>query len=100
MGGLSPWRLTTSFADDPALVAHQTDEMRLVVGNRIRCPHPRDLQLRPIFAYKTFEVSEDFEEELNIVLKCPCGHIFSPGVDARTIRMGMQVHEAQVAHAA
>jgi hypothetical protein len=74
--------------------------LRLVEGNKIRCPHPRDLKLRPIFAYKTFEISAQFESELNPVLKCPCGHIFSPGVDAETIRRGMQVGERVLAHAA
>lgn len=66
--------------------------MRLLVGNRIRCP--KDRRLRPIPAYKTFEIAEDFESELNPVLKCPCGHIFSPGVDVETIRLGMRVGEA------
>lgn len=65
--------------------------LRLIVGTKIRCPHPQDLRLRPIFAYKSFEVSPEFADELNVVLKCPCGHIFSPGVDAETIRRGMQV---------
>lgn len=50
--------------------------------------------MRPIFAYKTFDIAPAFESELNPVLKCPCGHIFSPGVDAETIRRGMRVGEA------
>jgi hypothetical protein len=70
----------------------------LVVGNKIRCPHPDDLKLRPIFAYRAFEVSPDYEAELNVVLKCPCGHIFSPGVDAETIRRGILARE--LAHVA
>jgi len=58
-------------------VPEDTASARLIVGNRIRCP--KDRLLRNMFAYKTFEVSPDFADELNVVLKCPCGHIFSPG---------------------
>lgn len=72
--------------------------MRLVVGNRIRCPHPKDLKLRPLFAYKAFDVTAEFADELNVVLKCPsCGHIFSPGVDTQTIARGMRVGAASAA---
>jgi hypothetical protein len=35
--------------------------------------------LRNILAYKAFDVEQEFADELNTVLKCPCGHIFSPG---------------------
>ena len=72
--------------------------LRLIEGNRIRCP--RDKRLRPIFAYKSFEQTEEFSDELNVVLKCPCGHIFSPGVDSQTIKAGMLANAAVMAHVA
>ena len=34
-----------------------------------------------MLAYKHFEITPEFADELNVVLKCPgCGHIFSPGL--------------------
>lgn len=64
--------------------------LTLIVGNRLRCPHPNDLRLRPMFAYKAFEISPDFTDDLNIVLKCPgCGHIFSPGANAAQLRRSL-----------
>jgi hypothetical protein len=50
---------------------------RLIVDGRLRCP--KDGALRNVLAYGTFDVVEEFADELNVVLKCPCGHIFSPG---------------------
>lgn len=62
--------------------------LRLVVGNRIRCP--KDGILRNMFAYKTFEVVPEFADELNPVLKCPCGHIFSPGSNTDEMSLKMR----------
>jgi hypothetical protein len=57
---------------------------KLVVGNRIRCP--KDGILRNMLAYRTFEIVPEFADELNPVLKCPCGHLFSPGPDGAILR--------------
>jgi hypothetical protein len=52
----------------------------LFVGGKLRCPH--DKQLRHLNAYKAFEVKEQFQRELNVVLKCgACGHVFSPALE-------------------
>ena len=50
----------------------------LYEGGRLRCP--RDKILRDILAYRVFEVSEEFAHELNVIMRCPCGHIFSPAL--------------------
>jgi hypothetical protein len=50
----------------------------------MRCP--KDRQLRNVLAYKSFEVQAEFADELNVVLKCPCGHIFSPGLSEAEMR--------------
>jgi hypothetical protein len=73
-------------------VPQDIEHLRLIVGNRIRCP--KDRTLRNMFSYKTFEVEPEFADELNVILKCPsCGHLFSPTVSASTIRRGIQVGE-------
>jgi hypothetical protein len=54
------------------------------VGGRLRCP--KDKQLRNMLAYKTFEVQEEFADELNVIFKCPCGHLFSPGLSTRELK--------------
>lgn len=43
-----------------------------------------------MFAYKTFEVVPEFADELNPVLKCPCGHIFSPGSNTDEMSLKMR----------
>lgn len=61
------------------------DRLRLIEGGRLRCP--KDHQLRNVLAYKPFQIAEEFADELNVVLKCPCGHIFSPGLSSADMRV-------------
>jgi hypothetical protein len=51
----------------------------LFEGGKLRCPH--DKQLHDVLSYKRFDMTREFELELNEVLKCmSCGHIFSPAL--------------------
>lgn len=43
--------------------------------------------LRNILSYKTFEVVAEFSDELNVVMKCQCGHIFSPGLSTSELKV-------------
>lgn len=43
-----------------------------------------------MLAYRAFDMEPGFEDELNPVLKCPCGHIFSP-VDTEALRTGIRL---------
>lgn len=63
-------------------------------GGRLLCPkceHRRD-----ILAFKHFEVVEEYSDELNVVLKCPCGHIFSPGMSDSEISEIMRLIRGSV----
>lgn len=52
----------------------------LFEAGKLRCPH--DKQLHDILSYKRFDLPKEFEEQLNVVLKCIfCGHLFSPILD-------------------
>ena len=49
----------------------------LFEGGKLRCPH--DKQLHDILTYKKFDLPNEFETQLNQVLRCTsCGHVFSP----------------------
>lgn len=58
--------------------ARRRQRRSLYEGGKLRCPH--DKQLRHIEDYISFERNGEFVGELNVVLKCKCGHIFSPGL--------------------
>lgn len=58
--------------------ARRHQHRSLFEGGKLRCPH--DKQLRHITDYMSFDRSDEFVSELNVVLKCRCGHIFSPGI--------------------
>lgn len=58
--------------------ARRRQRRSLFEGGKLRCPH--DKQLRHVTDYMSFDRSDEFASELNVVLKCRCGHIFSPGV--------------------
>jgi hypothetical protein len=62
--------------DDPD--ARRGQRRSLWEGGRLRCPH--DKQLRHVQKYIAFDRSPEFVGELNVVYKCECGHIFSPGL--------------------
>ena len=49
----------------------------LFEAGKLRCPH--DKQLHDVLSYKRFDITREFEAQLNVVMKCmSCGHIFSP----------------------
>ena len=72
----------------PLRVPEGVPSRRLIEGGRLRCPHCK--MLRNILAFKAFDVDEEFIDELNTVLKCPCGHIFSPGPSSRELSHMLQ----------
>lgn len=58
-------------------------------GGRLRCPQCKTL--RNILSYKHFERVAEYEDELNVVLKCKCNHVFSPGLSDDEIGRALQV---------
>lgn len=59
--------------------ARRGQRRSLFEGGKLRCPH--DKQLRHIQDYIAFDRAGEFAGELNVVYKCHCGHIFSPGMN-------------------
>jgi hypothetical protein len=52
--------------------------------------------LRNILSYKHFERVAEYEDELNVVLKCTgCSHIFSPGMSDEEISQAMSAWAGQ-----
>ena len=50
--------------------------MKLFENGKLRCP--KEKKLRDILEYGRMGVVKEFETELNTILRCVCGHIFSP----------------------
>jgi hypothetical protein len=59
-------------------VATRRQRRPLFEAGKLRCP--QDKQLHHIEDYISFDRNVEFAPELNVVLKCRCGHIFSPGI--------------------
>jgi hypothetical protein len=55
------------------------DPLRLVEGNKLRCPNCEELG--DLFGdFKPLARSEKYRDELNMIYKCRrCHHVFSPG---------------------
>lgn len=52
----------------------------LFEAGKLRCPH--DKQLHDILSYKRFDLSAEFANQLNVILRCiQCGHLFSPALN-------------------
>lgn len=58
----------------------------LFVQGKLRCPN--DKRLRHLTKYKPYELKEAFQDQLNVVLRCPeCGHIFSPMLEPEDLEL-------------
>lgn len=61
----------------PTAYSERRKSRNLFEAGKLRCP--KDKQLRDILSYKRFELSKEFQNQLNVVLRCEfCGHLFSP----------------------
>jgi uncharacterized Zn finger protein len=71
-----------------ALATPERSKIRrpLFEGGRLRCPH--DGKLHDVLTYKRFDLPNEFESQLNQVLRCTsCGHVFSPHLNDEEMRM-------------
>lgn len=58
----------------------------LFEAGKLRCPH--DKQLHDVLTYKRFDLPNEFETQLNVVLRCIyCGHLFSPNLVSSEMKM-------------
>jgi hypothetical protein len=57
----------------------------LFEDGKLRCPH--DKQLHDILSFNRFDLSREFQDELNVIIKCSfCGHIFSPALNSHEMK--------------
>lgn len=58
----------------------------LFEAGKLRCPH--DKQLHDLLSYKRFDLTPEFETQLNVVLRCLfCSHVFSPHLDEQEMNL-------------
>ena len=68
----------------------------LFEAGKLRCPH--DKQLHDILTYKRFDLPNEFESQLNVVLKCIfCGHLFSPCLSSSEMKIVEEAFENDAA---
>jgi hypothetical protein len=57
------------------------------------CPNCE--KVKNILSYKHFERPAKYQDQLNVVLKCRCGHVFSPGLTDEELGTSMKAVAAR-----